>query len=78
MTRGFRTNKTKYLRIKISKTTMMKRILIWKVRLKCARFGIVKNKWNRITGDFMTKNLKQISNWENTQYEKHLRNQEIF
>ena len=26
---------------------------------------IVKNKWNRLTGDFISKNMKVISNWEN-------------
>lgn len=26
--------------------------------------NLVKDKWNRITGDFMTKNVKDIQNWD--------------
>eukprot|EP00347_Sterkiella_histriomuscorum_P013353 403365039 len=41
-------------------------------------FQLIKDKWNQITGDFMTKNVRDISNWEHAQNERHKKNQEQF
>ena len=40
------------------------------------KYALVKDKWNQLTGDFLTQNIKQIQKWEETVWERRMRTKE--